>query len=122
MAYIKCTGGGKGANDVEVIIGKMNGHSGATSGGKITITSDEGKAPKRVQFLKMSDMCWLVWNSYLPDESLAKSGSAIGSKNVGDLDGVWATIFEVGTDYVTLACPTSSTYYAGVWRYYVEFE
>ena len=129
MAYINCVYGGGGSGTVETITGTMTGAAGNTSAGRITVTSQQGKTPKRAQFWNSSNlssnMCGIDWNSDYPDTSMARySNNTVATRPVGsgNTNMYYPCIYGVGADSITLACSTGTAYFTGTWKYAVEFE
>ncbi|MBR3238662.1 MAG: hypothetical protein IKF99_09520 [Oscillospiraceae bacterium] len=126
--FIQCNYGGGGGGPVEVITGTMTGASGSTSAGQITVSSQQGKAPKRLQFWNASNlssnMCGIDWNSDYPTSSMARYGAnTVAKRDVGvAANFYYPTVVSVGSTSVTLCCSTGVGYYTGTWKYAVEFE
>lgn len=126
MAYIRCSSGGGGA--VEVITGTMTGASGSTSAGEITVTSQQGKTPKRFAFWNNSTFTTsyssgIFWSD--GDTNNARvwygaNGSAV--KGINTQPSLQVAAYSLGVDSVTVKLPTGGNYYTGTWGYTVEFE
>lgn len=127
MAYIHCVTGGS-SGPLEVITGTMTGASGATSAGQVTITSQQGKAPKLAEFWNDSNSAsntnGLSWNDTYPTTSRVWYGAGTtSSRAVGaGSNATYPTVMSVGADSISFQCCTNATYYTGTWEYVVEFE
>lgn len=132
MAYIRCTSGGGGP--VEVITGTITGASGATEAGRVTVTSQQGKTPKRAMFWRTDKatgqgacgMCWhdntdnLQWN-YVYTSAWTIAPRTAPTTTTQQYH---CLIYALTSDSITFACPTNATYYGTnvTWEYSVEFE
>lgn len=132
MAYIRCASGGGGA--VEVITGTMTGASGATEAGRVTVTSQQGKTPKRAMFWRTDKATgagtggtfwWAntdnIQYNYVYTASLVISSRAVPTATA---QANYSIIYGLTSDSITFACPTNATYYGTnvTWAYSVEFE
>lgn len=129
--FIQCNYGG-GGGPVEVITGTITGAAGNTSAGRVTVTSQQGKTPKRAMFWRTDKgsgqgaggTFW--WDNpqsqqynYTYTSSWSFSPRAV--PNTTTL-AYYSLIYDLTSNSVTFACPTNSIYYTGTWKYAVEFE
>lgn len=131
MAYIHCVTGGS-SSPVETLTGTVTGAAGNTAAGQFTITSQQGKAPKRVQFWNEKQgaqygTCGVYWNAQYSANCTSYSyySSAMHSSTIAvntTAQQYFPKVSAVGADSVTLMCPTTSNFYTGTWNYEVEFE
>ena len=127
MAYVHCVYGGA-SSATEVVGGTMTGAAGNTTAGQITVTSQQGKAPKLAEFWNdsnsSSNMNGLSWNSAYPTTSRVWYGTGTTStRAVGaGANATYPTVMSVGSNNIKMQCCTNATYYTGTWKYRVEFE
>lgn len=122
MAYIHCVSGG-GGGAVEVVTGTETG----TASGTFTVTSQQGKAPKRAQAWKVggtgANAYYAFWNSDDPTKvSMYGSGGTSIREAIPPNRNNYIIVSAVGADSITFRMPTTAQYATGDWEYAVEFE
>lgn len=120
MAYIHCVSGGGGA--VEVVTGTETG----TASGEFTVTSQQGKTPKRVQIWRDDGLCFSFWNdqrSAYALLSILSGTTGTAWLATGSAHAYCCNVKTVGADSVTFFFPSNASYATGkVFNYSVEFE
>lgn len=119
--FIQCNYGG-GGGPVEVITGSVT----STTGGEFTVTSQEGKEPKRVQVWRTDGTkAFTVWNSgskpthYL----LSNYNDSAAWYAIGTTYAYTCGIKTVGSTSVTISYPPNASYGNNKpYSYAVEFE
>ena len=117
--FIQCNYGG-GGGPVEVIEGSVTGEASGT----LTITSQQGKAPKNVSVCRTDGtQAQMFWNPTYQNAVLVRlyNGSA-SSIAVGTSSTAVCTIASIGADSVTIKYPTNAVYAQKPFTYSVEFE
>ena len=117
--FIQCNYGG-GGGPVEVIKGSVTGETGGT----LTITSQQGKAPKNVSICRTDGtQAQMFWNYTYPGAAAVRLyNNTASSLNVGTASTAVCTMASVGADSVTIKYPTNATYAQKPFTYSVEFE
>ena len=122
MALYRC-GMGKSSGTEEIIDGSFVGQS---SGYQYTVTSQKGKAPKRVLLWNdtskdtqySNQLCWISPNTYTARMyNHTASSAAIGAATAN----ATVNIASIGSDSVTFQLPLTTNYYSGTWRYTIVF-
>ncbi len=118
--FIQCNYGG-GGGPVEVITGSVT----STTGGDFTVTSQQGKAPKRVQVWRTDGTTALCFfnSAYTGKYVRVSFNGGLAANNAGNADAYTCGIKTVGATSVTISYPTNATYgNAKPFDYSVEFE
>ena len=119
--FIHCNYGG-GGGPVETITGSVT----STTGGEFTVTSQQGKTPKRVQVWRTDGTrAFTVWNAgSRPTHYLfCNFNDAASWYAIGTAYAYTCGIKAVGSTSVTISYPTNATYgNAKPFDYAVEFE
>lgn len=122
MAYINCVYGEGGNSSVETITGSVT----STTSGEFTVTSQQGKAPKRVQVWRTDGTkAFTVWNAGSKPTHYLFSNYNDGPAwyAIGTTYSYACGIKTVGATSVTISYPTNATYgNAKPFDYAVEFE
>lgn len=120
MAFLHCTNGSGGS--VETITGSVT----STTGGDFTVTSTQGKAPKRVQvWLTDGARAFTVWNADSKPTHYLFSNYNDGAAwyAVGTAYAYTCSIKSVGSTSITIGYPSVATYGNNrPYSYAVEFE
>ena len=118
--FIQCNYGG-GGGPVETITGSVT----STTGGEFTVTSTQGKAPKRVQVWRTDGTkAYMFWNSYRSANYLVSNyADGVAWQTTGNSYSYTCGIKTVGATSVTISYPINATYgNAKPFAYAVEFE
>lgn len=126
--FIQCNYGG-GGGPVERIEGTMTG----SASGTVTVTSQQGKTPKRAQFWNTSHTGaetftgGVYWNDQYSAASFPYCYFTNAMHPTQQAINTSATIYyakvsAVGANSITLLCPSTANYAKGTWKYIVEFE
>lgn len=133
MAYIRCNYGG-GSGPVEVVTGTITGAAGNTSAGQVTVTSQQGKTPKRAMFWRTDKgtgqgaggTFWFSNTDNMQYNYCFASAWAFSPRSVPSTatNSYYSMIYALTPTSITFACPTHATYYGtnATWEYSVEFE
>ena len=129
MAYIRCASGG-GDSSIEIVRGTVTG----SASGTFTVTSQQGKAPKRAQLWNASHTgaetgtSATYWNAVYPSTLCVVSTYYTNALNVSrqTINSTALTynakLTAVGADSVSFVLPSGANYASGTWEYAVEFE
>lgn len=117
--FIQCNYGG-GGGPVEVITGTVTGAASST----ITVTSAQGKAPKRAMMSRAQGTpSMMAWDTnYAQGAYVRYASGTVANVNVGKSYAYTPSVQSVGADNIVLMFPTNASYVNYPFTYSVEFE